>query len=41
VDDGVYVMLKPLGAGEHTLRFSGVFPQFEFGIDMTYVITVE
>lgn len=39
VDDGIYIMLKPLPPGKHTLHFRGTFPQFEFTIDITYYIT--
>jgi len=41
VDDGVYVMLSPLSGGNHTLHFTGTFPQFSnFKIDITYYLTV-
>jgi hypothetical protein len=41
VDDGIYVMLKPLEKGEHTLNFKGTFPQFDFTIDFTYNLIIE
>ena len=41
VDDGVYVMLKPLHKGDHTLNFKGRFPQFDFSLDFTYKLTVK
>ena len=41
VDDGVYVMLRPLPKGEHTLNFKGTFPQFDFSLDFTYKLIVK
>jgi hypothetical protein len=41
IDDGVYVMLKPLKKGPHTLRFQGALPLFDFALDVTYYLTVE
>ena len=41
VDAGFYVMLPPLGVGEHTIHFSGTFDVFEASIDTTYNVTVE
>jgi hypothetical protein len=38
VDDGFYVMLKPLDVGKHTLHMRGQFPDFTF--DVTYNLTV-
>ena len=35
VDDGVYVMLAPLSAGDHTLHFTGTIPP-GFNINITY-----
>ncbi len=40
VDDGVYVMIAPLSIGQHTIAFTGRFPQWDFGFDVTYTITV-
>jgi len=40
VGDGIHVMLKPLHPGEHTIRFGGTFPQFDFSLDITYHLTV-
>jgi hypothetical protein len=40
VGDGVYVMLKPLSPGLHTIHFSGDFGPGNFGLDVTYHITV-
>jgi hypothetical protein len=40
VDDGVYVMLKPLAPGDHTIKFQGRFPQYDFDLDFTYHIKV-
>jgi hypothetical protein len=40
VDHGVYLMLKPLPVGTHTLHFSGTFVNFDFTLDITYNITV-
>jgi len=39
VQDGYYVMLPPLSAGEHLLHFGGNFGGF-FGEDITYHLTV-
>lgn len=41
VDDGIYVMLKPLTRGKHTIRFAGTFPQYNFSLDFTYDVTVK
>jgi hypothetical protein len=40
VDEGVYVMLKPLPVGSHDLHIKGTFPQFDFNIDVAYHLTV-
>jgi hypothetical protein len=40
IDDGYYVLLKPLGAGAHTLHFHAENPDFGFVIDTTYNLTV-
>jgi hypothetical protein len=41
IDDGYYMMLKPLPAGDHTIHFSADSPFFGgFSVDMTYYITV-
>jgi hypothetical protein len=45
VSDGVFVMLKPLSVGEHTIHFGGVVDLSSIGgptfvQDITYVITV-
>jgi hypothetical protein len=40
VSSGVYLMLAPLSAGEHTLHFGGTYPDFNFTLDITYHITV-
>ncbi len=41
VDDGVYVMLKPLPKGRHTLNFKGRFTLFDFNLDVTYNLFVQ
>lgn len=41
VDDGIYVMLRPLPKGSHTLNFKGTFPQWEWTLDFTYNLIVE
>jgi hypothetical protein len=38
VDDGIYLMLPPLGRGEHAIHFTSSAPGFE--LDVTYHITV-
>ena len=40
VDEGFYVMLKPLPVGEHTLRIHGAAPSFALVLDVTYHLTV-
>jgi hypothetical protein len=40
VGDGVYVMLRPLSVGQHTIHFAGDFGPGNFGLDVTYHITV-
>jgi hypothetical protein len=50
VDDGYYVMLKPLSVGTHTLHFTGATPGCDypptnlhvapFSVDVTYQLTV-
>ena len=40
VDDGVFVMLRPLPIGHHKIHFHGFFPNLSFTIDITYFITV-
>ena len=39
VQDGFYILLAPLSAGAHTIRFGGNFDGF-FGEDVTYHLTV-
>lgn len=41
VDDGYYVMVKPLASGEHTIHFHGSVPSADFTLDITYYITVK
>jgi hypothetical protein len=40
VADGYYLLLDPLSAGQHTIRFGGTFPDFGFSLDITYNLTV-
>lgn len=41
VDDGIYVLLKPLKKGKHKLNFKGKFTDpFQFDLDFTYDLTV-
>ncbi len=40
VDDGYYVLLKPLAVGHHTLHFHAENPELGFVIDTTYDLTV-
>jgi hypothetical protein len=40
VDDGVYLMLKPLSPGSHLLHFAGSFPASHFTLDITYHLKV-
>lgn len=40
VDDGYYVMIKPLTLGNHTLHFHGTVAALSFTLDITYHLTV-
>lgn len=40
VDDGFYVLLKPLNVGSHTLHIHGEIPSLKFVVDVTYNLTV-
>ena len=40
VSNGIYLLLPPLSAGEHVIRFGGTYPDFDFSIAMTYHLTV-
>jgi len=40
VSKGYYLMLAPLSVGEHTIRFGGTFPDFNFTLDITYHLTI-
>jgi len=40
VDEGFYVMLKPLPVGEHTLRIQGEARRFALVLDVTYHLTL-
>lgn len=40
VSDGVFLMVHPLGAGVHTIHFTGAEVPFGFGMDITYHINV-
>lgn len=45
VSDGYWIMLTPLSAGDHTVRFTGSFRDPEsddlfFGLDVTYELSV-
>jgi hypothetical protein len=40
VSNGVYLMLTPLSVGQHVIHFGGTFADFDFTLDITYVITV-
>lgn len=41
VDEGFYVMLKPLSPGMHTINFSANAPVFGLSLNVTYTINVE
>ena len=43
VAGGYWLMLAPLPRGQHTIRFGSTasFGDFEFGVDVTYYVTVE
>ena len=38
--DGYLLQLHPLSVGDHTLHIGGMFPAFDFDLDVTYNITV-
>lgn len=40
VDDGFYIMFKPLSVGTHVLRIHAAIPSFDFVLDVTYHLTV-
>jgi hypothetical protein len=40
VDEGYYLMLAPLSAGQHTIHFHGTVPSANFILDITYHLTV-
>jgi hypothetical protein len=40
VSQGVFLMLRPLSVGQHTVHFSGDFGPGNFALDVTYHITV-
>jgi hypothetical protein len=40
VGDGVYLMVKPLRIGRHTIHFTGEVPAFNFFLDITYHVTI-
>jgi hypothetical protein len=40
VSDGVWVFLPPLSAGQHTIHIGGSIPDFNFTLDVTYILTV-
>jgi hypothetical protein len=37
---GVWLLLKPLPIGEHTIRFAGSYPNAGFSLSVTYHLTV-
>jgi hypothetical protein len=41
VDMGMYLMLRPLAAGHHTIHVAGSIPDADYTTDVTYEITVE
>jgi len=40
VDDGIYVLLRPLEIGSHTLNFKAENPGAGFNVDVTYLLNV-
>lgn len=38
--NGIYLLLPPLSAGEHVIRFGGTYPDFDFSIAITYHLSV-
>lgn len=41
ITDGFWVILPPLSGGEHEIHFHSENPDFEFVLDVTYLLTVE
>jgi hypothetical protein len=41
VGDGFYLFLNPLSVGDHRLHFHGSLPDFNFELDITYLIHVK
>jgi hypothetical protein len=41
VSDGVWLFLKPLSAGNHTIHFTGSVPDYGFDLDVTYNLNVQ
>jgi hypothetical protein len=40
VADGVYLMVKPLSVGDHTIHITGTFTGLDFSLDTTIDIVV-
>ena len=40
VSNGIYLLLPPLSAGEHVVRFGGAFPDFGVTLAITYHLSV-
>lgn len=41
VDDGIYLMLAPLSAGQHTIHFTAALGDGSWSLQVTYHLTVE
>jgi hypothetical protein len=41
MDDGVYILIRPLSVGEHTIHFHTEASEYGFVTDVTYDLTVE
>jgi hypothetical protein len=41
IDVGMYILLRPLSPGEHTIHFAAALPDDEWALDVTYDLTVE
>jgi hypothetical protein len=40
VSNGIYLLLPPLSAGAHVIRFGGTYPDFDFSIAITYRLSI-
>jgi len=41
IDEGIYLLVRPLSVGEHTIHFTSESTEYGFPSDVTYELTVE